>query len=358
VTPVPELTRTFTRTIWWEHDGADAPVIVIDQRRLPREAVTVRWTTVSDAAEGIRAMQVRGAPLIGVAAAYGVALAMREDPRDGALQRACEVLAAMRPTAVNLRWALDRIAEGLRLAPPDDRAAAARRLADAIADEDVAACRRIGKTGLEVLRRIHDRTGRPVQVLTHCNAGWLACVELGTVLAPVYLAHDEGLPVHVWVSETRPRNQGAALTTWELGQAGVAHTLIVDNAAGHLLRTGQVDVVITGADRIAANGDVANKIGTYLKALAARDAGVPFLTAAPASTFDPACPDGDAIPIEERAADEVLLVNGTRIAPHGTRARNWAFDVTPARLVDGYLTDRGHLVAGDLGRVLGDGPDA
>jgi methylthioribose-1-phosphate isomerase len=343
---------TFARTIWWEDGSPGSPVVVIDQRKLPHEATAVRWTTVEDAADGIRSMQVRGAPLIGVAAAYGVALAMRADPSDGSLDRAGALLAAARPTAINLRWAVDRVSATLGEVAIDERAATARELADRIADEDVAACRRIGEAGLEVLRRIHETTGRPVQILTHCNAGWLACVELGTVLAPVYLAHAEGLPVHVWVSETRPRNQGASLTTWELGQGGVPHTLIVDNAAGHLLRTGEVDVVITGADRIAANGDVANKVGTYLKAVAARDAGVPFLTAAPASTFDPACPDGDAIPIEERDEDEVLLVNGTPIAPAGTHARNWAFDVTPARLVDGYLTDRGYLAPGHLEPVL------
>jgi methylthioribose-1-phosphate isomerase len=344
--------RRFTRPIWWEDDSPDAAVVVIDQRRLPHEATTCRWTTVQDTAEGIRSMQVRGAPLIGVAAAHGVALAMRGDPSDASLESAIALLAATRPTAINLRWALDRSRMALTGIRDDARADVARQVADAFAEDDVASCRRIGEAGLEVLREIHERTGRPVQVLTHCNAGWLACVELGTVLAPVYLAREAGLPVHVWVSETRPRNQGASLTTWELAQGGVPHTLIVDNAAGHLLRTGQVDVVITGADRIAANGDVANKVGTYLKAVAARDAGVPFLTAAPASTFDPSCPDGDAIPIEERDEDEVLLVNGSPIAPEGTRARNWAFDITPARLVDGYLTDRGHLAPGHLEPVL------
>jgi methylthioribose-1-phosphate isomerase len=346
--------RRWRRPIWWSDDTAAAGVIVIDQRRLPHEATTLTWTTVEDAADGIRSMQVRGAPLIGVAAAHGMALARRADQSDAAIRAAHALLGATRPTAVNLRWALDRVAAELAQVPGADRADAARRLADGIAEEDVAACRRIGEAGLEVLRDIHARTGRPVNVLTHCNAGWLACVELGTVLSPVYLAHAERLPVHVWVSETRPRNQGASLTTWELAQGGVPHTLIVDNAAGHLLRSGEVDVVITGADRIAANGDVANKVGTYLKAVAARDAGVPFLTAAPASTFDATCPDGDAIPIEERDEDEVLLVHGAPIAPAGTRARNWAFDVTPARLVDGYLTDHGRLVAGDLAAVLGD----
>jgi len=350
--PARDRTQPFTRTIWWEGDGSDAAVVVIDQRRLPREATVARWGTVADAADGIRSMQVRGAPLIGVAAAHGIALAMRAEPEDAALDAACELLAATRPTAVNLRWALDRIAADLRGVAPGDRAVHARRLADATAEADVAACRRIGRAGLEVLRDVHERTGGPVQVLTHCNAGWLACVELGTALAPVYLACAERLPIHVWVSETRPRNQGAALTTWELGQGGVPHTLVVDNAAGHLLTTGQVDVVIVGADRIAANGDVANKVGTYLKALAARDVGVPFLVAAPASTFDPDCPNGAAIPIEERAEDEVLLVNGAPIAPEGTRARNWAFDVTPSRLVDGYLTDRGRVTAAELGPML------
>lgn len=340
----------FMRTIWWEHAGADAAVVVVDQARLPHEAVTAHWTRLEDAVEGIRSMQVRGAPLIGVAAAHGVALAMRADP-DG-LEAACDRLLATRPTAVNLAWALERMQAGLAGVPSAHRAAAARDLADAIAAEDVAACRRIGEAGLPLLTRIHERAGRPVQVMTHCNAGWLACVEWGTATAPVYLAHAAGIPVHVWVSETRPRNQGAALTAWELGQAGVPHTLVVDNAAGHLLRAGLVDLVITGADRVAANGDVANKIGTVLKALAAQDCDVPFYVAAPFSTVDPACPSGDAIPIEERDAAEVLVVNGRPIAPAGTAARNWGFDVTPSRLVDGYLTDRGLLSADELGVVL------
>jgi methylthioribose-1-phosphate isomerase len=337
---------SFTRPIWWEGDGPADAVVVIDQTRLPHDAVTARWSTLDDAVAGIGSMQVRGAPLIGVAAAHGVALAMRADP--GSLEAACARLAATRPTAVNLRWALDRMARDLSEVPRAARAATARRLSQAIADEDVAACRRIGEAGLPLLRAIHERTGRPVQVMTHCNAGWLACVEWGTATAAVYLGHGSGLPVHVWVSETRPRNQGAALTTWELAQRGVPHTLVVDSAAGHLLGAGAVDVVIVGADRIAANGDTANKIGTSLKALAARDAGVPCYVAAPMSTFDAACPDGRAIPIEERDADEVLLVNGRRIAPEGTAARNWGFDVTPARLIDGFLTDRGLFTAAEL----------
>jgi methylthioribose-1-phosphate isomerase len=337
------IADVFERTIWWE--SADT-VAVLDQTRLPHDAVVTTWRTVADAAAGIETMQVRGAPLIGVAAAHGTALAMAADPTD--LDAPAATLAATRPTAVNLAWALDRVRRELEPVDPVDRAATARRLAEQLADEDAATCRRIGEHGVDRLTEIHERTGRPVQVLTHCNAGRLACVEWGTATAPVYVAAERGIPVHVWVSETRPRNQGAALTCWELGDAGVPHTLVVDNAAGHLLRTGQVDVVITGADRIAANGDVANKIGTSLKALAAREWGVPFLVAAPRSTFDPSCPDGDAIPIEERDPDEVLVVNGGPIAPPDTTARNWGFDVTPAHLVDGFVTESGVLTVDRL----------
>jgi methylthioribose-1-phosphate isomerase len=339
----------FERTIWWgEHDH----VVVIDQTRLPHAAVTVEWRTLDDAVAGIAEMQVRGAPLIGVAAAHGVALAMLADAT--ALDEAVARLAATRPTAVNLAWALRRVQAVLGPLPPNERATAARQLTTMLADEDAAACRAIGEAGVALLDEIHRRTGRAVQVLTHCNAGWLACVEWGTATAPVYVAHDRGIPVHVWVSETRPRNQGASLTAWELGHRHVPHTLVVDNAAGHLLRTGQVDVVIVGADRVAANGDVANKIGTSLKALAAGDCGVPFYVAAPRSTFDPDCPNGDAIPIEERDPSEVLVVNGGPIAPAGTPARNWGFDVTPARLVDAYLTECGIVGAEQLEAFLHD----
>lgn len=334
------------RTIWW--DGDD--VVVIDQTRLPWELTTVRWRTLHDAVAGIASMQVRGAPLIGVAAAHGLALALRARPGD--LDTAVAQLAGARPTAVNLRWALERVRTAVAGLPPGDRAAEARRLSDELAGEDVAACRAIGETGLEVVAQFHAATRRPVQIMTHCNAGWLACIEWGTATAPVYLAHEKGLPVHVWVSETRPRNQGAALTAWELGHRGVPHTVVVDNAAGHLLQTGRIDFVVVGADRIAANGDVANKIGTYLKAVAARDCGVPFHVAAPRSTFDPGAPDGTSIPIEERSPDEVLTFAGSRIAPEGSPARNWAFDVTPARLVDRYLTDHGALSRDDLSAVL------
>lgn len=337
----------FDRTIWW---GDGASVVVIDQTRLPATATTVTWRSLDDAAHGIRSMQVRGAPLIGVAAAHGVALAMHDDPRS--LDPACETLTATRPTAVNLRWALERCRASLQHVEPAQRFEVARRLATTLADEDAASCRAIGEAGAGLLEHVHERTGRPVQVLTHCNAGMLATIELGTATAPVYLAQDRDIPVHVWVSETRPRNQGASLTTWELAERDVPHTLVVDNAAGHLLRHGEIDLVITGADRIAANGDAANKIGTYLKAVAARDCGVPFHVAAPASTFDARCADGSAIPIEERSTDEVLCIGGAPLAPAGTVARNWGFDVTPARLVTSYITDRGVLGADALATVL------
>ncbi len=336
----------FERTIWREADGS---VGVIDQTRLPHEAVVSTWRSLADAAHGIRAMEVRGAPLIGVAAAHGVALALADRP--DSLEDACTTLAATRPTAVNLQWALDRVVDHLRDVAPDDRAGEAWRFAERLADEDAAACRSIGDAGVDLLRAVHEESGRPVEVLTHCNAGALATVEWGTATAPVYVAQDEGIPVHVWVSETRPRNQGS-LTAWELAQRDVPHSFVVDNAAGHLLATGQVDLVITGADRVAANGDTANKIGTYLKATAAHDSGVPFHIAAPASTFDTSCSDGRSIPIEERSADEVLLVNERPVAPSTSEARNWAFDVTPARLITSWITDRGVLGHDELGVVL------
>ena len=342
------MTGTPTRTIWWEHDDADAPVVVIDQRRLPHSLVHARWYTAEDAAAGIADMTVRGAPLIGVSAAYGLALAARNDTSLTSLHRASEMLAATRPTAVNLRWALDRCLERVREVDDANRVSMLRDLAVSMADEDVDQCRRIGEAGLQIIRDHAERTGRPVQVLTHCNAGRLACIEYGTATSPVYLAHAEGIDVHVWVSETRPRNQGAALTAWELADAGIPHTLVVDNAAGHLLMNGMADLVIVGADRVAANGDTANKIGTSLKAYAAAVAGVPFYVAVPWSTFDPDCPAGAAIPIEERDADEVLVVNGGPIAPAATPARNWGFDVTPARFVTGFLTPSGLFTAEEL----------
>ena len=337
------------RTIWLVEDGVT--VEVIDQTRLPHEFVTRRLQSLQDAADAIRMMVVRGAPLIGVTAAYGLALAMRDDASDEGIARAVETLAATRPTAINLRWALDRMSAELRRPAVNDRVAAAYRLAAEMADEDVATCRAIGEHGAALIREVHERTGQRVNVLTHCNAGWLATVDWGTALAPIYVAHDSGVPVHVWVDETRPRNQGAALTAFELGQHGVPHTIVADNAGGHLMQHGEVDLCIVGSDRTTAEGDVANKIGTYLKALAATDNKVPFYAALPASTIDWTLGDGVAgIPIEERAAEEVTHMTGRsttgdivtiQISAPGSAAANPAFDVTPARLVSGLITERG-----------------
>jgi methylthioribose-1-phosphate isomerase len=339
------------RTIWREADGA---VGVIDQTKLPHRFETVRLASLDDAARAIRDMVVRGAPLIGAAAAHGVALAMREDASHAALDEAIAVLAATRPTAVNLAWALARMRARLDGEPASERAAVAYDEAQAIADEDVAINAAIGRHGAALLAGIAARKGR-VDVLTHCNAGWLATVDRGTATAPIYEAHDAGVPVHVWVDETRPRNQGAALTAWELGRHGVPHTVIVDNAGGHLMQHGLVDLVVVGSDRTTATGDVANKIGTYLKALAAKDNGVPFYVALPSPTIDFALADGvAAIPIEERHPREVTHVAGAdeggalvtvRLTPEGSPARNWGFDVTPARLVTGLITERGVAAA-------------
>jgi methylthioribose-1-phosphate isomerase len=337
-----------TRTIW----ATDEAVEIIDQTALPH-AFTIRsLRSLEDGAHAIASMQVRGAPLIGAAAAYGVWLAMRADPSDHGLRAACAALAATRPTAVNLRWALRTMAAALEPLPPGERAAAARRRADAIADDDVAINRAIGTHALAIIRdAAAGRGGRRVEILTHCNAGWLATVDWGTALAGVYAAHDAGLAVHVWVDETRPRNQGAALTAWELGQHGVPHTVIVDNAGGHLMQQGKVDLVFVGTDRTSATGDVVNKIGTYLKALAARDCGVPFYVAAPSSSIDWTMSDaGREVEIEERGGAEVNLIAGrtesgalatVRLTPEGTRVANPGFDVTPARLVTGIVTERG-----------------
>lgn len=339
------------RTIWVNEDGWS--VDLIDQRWLPHEFRVETVRTVAGIATAIRDMWVRGAPLIGVAAAYGVAMRMREDPCDAALDAVWEELHATRPTAINLRWALDEMRNLLRPLPPGERAAAAYRRAAEIADEDVELNRSIGRHGLNIIRRIArgKKPGEPVNILTHCNAGWLATVDYGTATAPIYLAVEEGIPVHVYVDETRPRNQGAHLTAWEMAGHGVPHTLIVDNAGGHLMQRGKVDMVIVGTDRTTAQGDVCNKIGTYLKALAAHDNGVPFYVALPSPTIDWTVRDGvKEIPIEERSEDEVSLVWGrdaegrirqVRIAPQTTPAGNPAFDVTPARLVTGLITERG-----------------
>ena len=344
------------RSIWVTGDE----VGIIDQTRLPHELAYRSLQTPEHAAEAIRDMQVRGAPLIGATAAYGIWLAMRADASDDALENAAVLLARQRPTAVNLSWAIGEMLAALRPLPKADRAAAALLKAQAIADDDVETCRRIGVHGLELVRALATgkKSGEPVNILTHCNAGWLACVDWGTATSPIYQAHDAGIAVHVWVDETRPRNQGAALTTFELGAHGVPHTLIVDNAGGHLMQRGLVDMVIVGTDRVTANGDVANKIGTYLKALAAKDNGVPFYVACPHSTIDWSLGDGSSIPIEQRGQDEVLKVPGrlpsgeigaVAIAPHSTPARNDAFDVTPARLVTGIITERGVAKASHAG---------
>ncbi len=338
-------------TIWLNEDGRS--VDIIDQRWLPHEFRIVTLKTVPDVATAIRDMWVRGAPLIGVTAAYGVAIAMTEDASDANLERVWHALNETRPTAINLRWALNEMKRVLSPLPPAERAAAAYARAAEIAQEDVELNRNIGRHGLEVIRGIAARKkpGEPVNILTHCNAGWLATVDYGTATAPIYLATEEGIPVHVYVDETRPRNQGAQLTAWEMNGHGVPHTLIVDNAGGHLMQHGMIDMVIVGTDRTTANGDVCNKIGTYLKALAARDNGIPFYVALPSPTIDWTVKDGvKEIPIEERNGDEVSLVQGkladgtvvqVRVSPEGTPAGNPAFDVTPARLVTGLITERG-----------------
>lgn len=341
------------RTIWSGTDGelSEKAVYIIDQALLPHRFETVRVENVSAMAEAIRTMQVRGAPLIGAAAAYGLVLAMAEDGSDESLTYASALLLASRPTAVNLKWAVQRMLDCLKPLQPQMRHLAALNEAESICEEDIGINQAIGQHGLIILQSMHEQYHRPINILTHCNAGWLATVDWGTALAPIYAAHDAGIPLHVWVDETRPRNQGAALTAWELAQHGVPHTIITDNAGGHLMQHGQVDCVIVGADRVTATGDVCNKIGTYLKALAAFDNRIPFYAAVPSPTIDWGMTDGLCeIPIEERSADEVALVTGiaedgnlqtVRIIPEGSAAANPAFDVTPARLVTGIITERG-----------------
>jgi methylthioribose-1-phosphate isomerase len=345
-----------TRSIRPRADGAG--FAVLDQTRLPWEVVWLDIGTAEAAAVAIRTMQVRGAPLIGAVAAFGFALAIAADPSDTGLAAAEATLAATRPTAVNLAWALARVRRAVAPLPPSARPARAWTEAVAIADEDAAMCAAIGRHGLTLIAETARRKGGPVNVLTHCNAGWLATVDWGTATAPIYAAHDAGLDIHVWVDETRPRNQGAALTAFELGAHGVPHTVVADNAGGHLMRRGLVDLVLVGTDRVARNGDVANKIGTYLKALAAADNGVPFWVALPCSTIDWSLATGEAIPIEERSPDEVIDVVGrgedgapvrVRIAAPGSAAANPAFDVTPARLVTGLVTERGRCAASEAG---------
>jgi methylthioribose-1-phosphate isomerase len=337
------------RPIRLHHDGWS--VDIIDQTRLPHRLEIVTLRTLDHAAHAIEAMLVRGAPLIGATAAYGVALAMRQDASDLALGVACDRLLATRPTAVNLRWAIEEMLGALYGVRPNGRVEAAYKRAAEICEADVETCRAIGTHGLTLIEQMSARKhGGTVNILTHCNAGWLACVDWGTATAPIYMAHDAGIPVHVWVDETRPRNQGAQLTAWELAQHGVPHTLITDNAGGHLMQHGLVDMCIVGTDRTTATGDVANKIGTYLKALAAQDNGVPFYVALPSTTIDWTLRDGFAIPIEQRGPQELSQISGRTkwgemvtisITPANTPIRNDAFDVTPARLVTGLITERG-----------------
>ena len=345
------------RTIWLADDGWT--VEIIDQTGLPHEFRTVQLTGLDDVARAIATMEVRGAPLIGATAAYGVCLALREDATDQGLKKACDVLRATRPTAVNLAWALAEMEKTIIKCPVNERVEAAYRRAAEICDEDVEMCRSIGEHGKTLISDAALAKGDgPVNILTHCNAGWLATVDWGTALAPVYMAHDAGIGVHVWVDETRPRNQGASLTAWELGAHGVPHTVIADNAGGHLMQKGAVDLCITGTDRTARNGDVCNKIGTYLKALAAFDNNVPFYVGLPGPTIDWDMACGMDIPIEERDGAEVTHIQGVddagvilklRLTPDGTSAANPAFDISPAHLVAGLITERGVCAASDVG---------
>ena len=355
------------RTIWLNADGRG--VDVIDQTRLPHRFEVLTLHSAAEAADAIRRMVVRGAPLIGATAAYGMALAAAEDASDAGLTRAFDLLIKSRPTAVNLRWALERMRARLLPLPVTEREAAAYREAATIAEEDVAVCAAIGENGATLIEDIAAQRsdGLPVNVLTHCNAGWLATVDWGTALAPIFKAHRAGIPVHVWVDETRPRNQGASLTAWELNKEGVPHTVIADNTGGHLMQHGMVDLCIVGTDRTTRSGDVANKIGTYLKALAAHDNNVPFYVALPSSTIDWRVRDGvKEIPIEQRSAEEVTHLTGAtaagtletiRLTPEGSPAANYAFDVTPARLVTGLITERGICDASEAG-LLGLFPEA
>jgi methylthioribose-1-phosphate isomerase len=342
---------TAYRTVWVGDDGRS--VHIIDQTRLPHEFMTRTLRTVAEVAEAIKAMRVRGAPLIGATAAYGVCLALAEDPGDAFLEESCDLLLATRPTAVNLRWAVDKMKAAVRGVSRDKRLDVAYIKAAEISEDDVATCASIGDHGLTLIREAWESSGktRPVEILTHCNAGWLATVDWGTATAPIYKAHDAGVPVHVWVDETRPRNQGASLTAWEFGHHGIAHTVIVDSAGGHLMQHGRIDLCITGTDRTTASGDVCNKIGTYLKALAAHDNDVPFYVGLPHSTIDWTIHNGVRdVPIEERNPTEVTDIVGrtpsgeittVQLTPDGSPAANFAFDVTPARLVSGLITERG-----------------
>ena len=349
------------RSIWT--DESPRRVNIIDQTRLPFSFETVVLASHDEVADAIQQMRVRGAPLIGVAAAFGVALAMQQDGSDGALEKSISLLAATRPTAVNLAWALEKVRKHLAPLPPHQRAELSWSLANKLADDDVTVNAAIGEHGLKLVRTLHEKLQRPINILTHCNAGWLATVDWGTALAVTFKAHDAGIPVHVWVDETRPRNQGL-LTAWELRGHGVPHTYIVDNAGGHLMQHGKVDMVLLGADRVSKNGDVANKIGTYLKALAAFDNGVPFYAAVPISTIDVTLNDAlKEIEIEERAEMEVRTIAGLQaenapnaspvlILDRASSVANPAFDVTPRRFVTGIITERGVFAPDQLAASL------
>jgi len=348
-----KINNTPYRTIWPTADNT--AVEIIDQTKLPHIFATLRLETMRDVERAIKDMQVRGAPLIGVTGAYGVALSMQDHASDAALKATCDKLLLARPTAVNLRWGIERMRAFLAPLPENERAAAAWQEAARIADEDVEICSSLGEHGTELIRAMHEKKQSTVNVLTHCNAGWLATVDWGTALAPIYKAFDAGIPLHVWVDETRPRNQGASLTAWELGQHGVPHTVIADNTGGHLMQHGMVDMAIVGTDRVTSTGDVCNKIGTYLKALAAHDNGVPFYVALPTPTIDWTIQDGvKEIPIEERAMEEVTHIAGlcddgqvrsVQLTPKGSKAANYGFDVTPARLVTALITEKGVVKA-------------
>ena len=357
-----KINNTPFRTIW--PDPRLKFVNIIDQTLLPHRFEVIRIHSVEAMELAIRTMQVRGAPLIGAAAAYGVALAMLHDDSDESLDMACNALIASRPTAVNLQWAVERMRQHLA-GITTRRNLAAWREAATICEEDVTTNHSIGQHGLALIRKLADEKKETLNILTHCNAGWLATVDWGTALAPIYAAHEAGIKVHVWVDETRPRNQGASLTAWELVQHGIPHTVISDNAGGHLMQRGQVDMVIVGADRVTASGDVCNKIGTYLKALAAFDNGIPFYAAVPSPTIDWSIADGSLIPIEERSEDEVATMQGRlidgqdvseivkiRVVPEGSACANPAFDVTPARLVTGIITERGACNPGALATLF------
>lgn len=354
IIPDMNVQGTPTRTIWPVHTRHGWSVEIIDQTRLPHEFVTRVLSTPQAAAEAIAVMRVRGAPLIGATAAYGMALASGQDASDAGLQAAAQALVATRPTAVNLRWAVERMLRHLLALPVSERLQGAWQEAAALCEEDVLQNQAIGRHGLELIQAVARQKGTQVNVLTHCNAGWLATVDWGTALAPVFAAQAAGVPIHVWVDETRPRNQGASLTAWELNQAGIPHTVIADNAGGHLMQQGRVDLCIVGTDRTAANGDVCNKIGTYLKALAAFDNGVPFYVAAPGPSIDFSLASGAEIPIEERSPAEVSHISGltgdgrvlsVQLTPADSPCANPAFDVTPARLVTGLITERGVVAA-------------